>query len=73
MPDVVIVGIALLVSFTAGTLYKWLQIMFSNGYLAYREFFNIWVRIIPKTATHDDIEKISRLIIDYFWKKQIEN
>ncbi|MDF3005277.1 MAG: hypothetical protein K0S22_1749 [Oscillospiraceae bacterium] len=71
MPNVLIVCIALLVGFTAGMLYKWLQIMFFNGYLAYREFFNSWVRLIPNTATHDDIENISRLIIDYFWKKQI--
>lgn len=66
MPDVLKVGIALLVGFTAGTLYKWLQIMLSNGYLVYREFFNSWVRIIPKTATHDDIENISQLIAQYF-------
>lgn len=70
MPEIYRIALAVLVGFSAGTLYKWLQIMFSNGYLSYREFFNSWVRLIPNTATHDDIENISKLIIDYFWKKQ---
>ena len=70
MSDVLKVSIALLVGFTTGMLYKYLQFMFFNGYLAHRAFFNSWVKIIPKTATHEDTENVSTLIKQYFVGKR---
>ncbi len=72
MPEIIKISLAALVGFTVGMLYKWLQIMYYNGYLAYREFFNSWVKIIPRTATHEDIENVTRLIAQYFEQKQAE-
>lgn len=72
MPEIFKIGLAALVGFTAGMLYKYLQFMFFNGYLAYRAFFNRWVRIIPRTTTHEDIENVTRLIAQYFEQKHAE-
>ena len=69
MPEIFTIGLAALVGFTAGMLYKWFQIMFSNGYLAYRELIKQWVKIIPRNASREDIENISTMIKRYFQKK----